>query len=822
MMCTLRKSMWMALVLVLIASMACVAAERMGGWFDEIVLVEETDMNKGLARMQAGEFDLYALGMSKGDLFKTIKSSPNLAYDISYGSYNEITFNPIGPEFPATGKLNPFSVPKIREAMNMLIDRQYICDEILGGLGVPRYFAMNTAFPDYARFADVARVLEIKYAHNPTKANEIISAEMRKLGATLVSGKWHYKGEPVKIIALIRTEDERKNVGDYVSNLLEGIGFTVDRQYKNGTEASPIWINGDPTLGKWHLYTSGWVTTGVARDVSDNFEFFHTKRGYSSSPLWQAYTPVKEFDDISFRLSQRDFKSLDERADLFKQALELSMEDSVRIWLFDRVSIWPHPKNIKVATDLGGGINAAYTWALTVQRTNKEGGRLTIGSPNVLVDPWNPLGGSNMVYDMMPQRGSGEAGILPDPFTGLSWPQRVEKAEVIMKEGLPVGKTLDWLDLKFVKENKVPADAWADWDAKAQRWVTVAEKYPDGVTASRKVILHYNKDLFKTTKWHDGSTFSLADIVMGMIVNFDRTKPESAVYDEGWAGQFESTLSQFRGWKIVSENPLIVEYYSDLWYLDAEDAASGADVWPVWAYGYAAWHNLDLGLRAEKAGELAFSRAKSDKLNAEWLSLIAGPSMGILSKHLDQAISDKVLPYAPTMSKYITAQEAATRMANLKKFYQEKKHFCINTGPYYIDSVHPVEKIVVMKHFADFPDAFSKWAKFGVPMVAEVDVVGENRVRRSVGTTFTVNITFENKPYAMKDIDFVKYMVFDSKDNLVIIGEAKAVKNGQWSVALTPQQAAMIPVGTARIEVAVAAIPVSIPSFDSLEFVVLP
>jgi peptide/nickel transport system substrate-binding protein len=136
--------------------------------------------------------------------------------------------------------------------------------------------------------------------------------------------------------------------------------------------------------------------------------------------------------------------------------------------------------------------------------------------------------------------------------------------------------------------------------------------------------------------------------------------------------------------------------------------------------------------------------------------------------------------------------------------------------------VHPVEKIVVMKRFADFPDAFSKWAKFGVPMVAEVDVVGENRVRRSVGTTFTVNISFENKPYAMKDIDFVKYMVFDSKDNLVIIGEAKAVKNGQWSVALTPQQAAKIPVGTARIEVAVAAIPVSIPSFDSLEFVVLP
>ncbi len=53
----------------------------------------------------------------------------------SYGSYNELTFNPAGPVFSGTGKLNPFGVPAIREAMNYLIDRTYIAEEIMGGPG---------------------------------------------------------------------------------------------------------------------------------------------------------------------------------------------------------------------------------------------------------------------------------------------------------------------------------------------------------------------------------------------------------------------------------------------------------------------------------------------------------------------------------------------------------------------------------------------------------------------------------------------------------------------------------------------------------------
>jgi peptide/nickel transport system substrate-binding protein len=48
---------------------------------------------------------------------------------------------------------------------------------------------------------------------------------MKKLGAELVDGKWYYKGQPVVLKFLIRIEDQRRQIGDYVATLFEQLGF---------------------------------------------------------------------------------------------------------------------------------------------------------------------------------------------------------------------------------------------------------------------------------------------------------------------------------------------------------------------------------------------------------------------------------------------------------------------------------------------------------------------------------------------------------------------------------------------------------------------
>jgi ABC-type transport system substrate-binding protein len=216
-----------------------------GSWPDTVVVVEEPSAEAAVSRMETGEIDVYAYQVSEPEVAAKVAESENLSAYQSFGSYNELTFNPSGPEFK-NGKLNPFAVAKVREAMNWLIDRNYIAQEILGGMGVARWTALNSASSDYATLAPTVRALEAKYAYDKEKAQAAIATEMETLGATLVDGKWSYKGEPVEIKVLIRTEDERKTIGDYVSTQLEDIGFTVTRDYKTSAEASSTPRAGSP------------------------------------------------------------------------------------------------------------------------------------------------------------------------------------------------------------------------------------------------------------------------------------------------------------------------------------------------------------------------------------------------------------------------------------------------------------------------------------------------------------------------------------------------------------------------------------------------
>ncbi|MEW5869027.1 MAG: ABC transporter substrate-binding protein [Chloroflexota bacterium] len=793
-----------------------VPSTRQGAWVDSVIFTEQNSAQAAVTQLKAGELDIYAYTVNDANLYKAVQEDPELAYSNSFGSYNELTFN---PATFADGRLNPFSSPKIREAVNWLMDRNYIVQEIMGGLGVPKFFAITAAFPDYAKYVDVARNLEAYYAYNPDKAKEIITAEMEGMGATLVDGKWQFNGEPITIIILIRTEDERRQIGDYVGSQFETIGFTVDRQYKTRSEASPIWVQSDPTEGLYHIYTGGWITTAVDRDQADNFSFFYTPRDYPI-PLWQAYTPTAEFDDVCLKLRNNDFKNLDERRDLFEQAMTLSLQDSVRLWLVDSNSFTPHKANVEVAYDLAGAVAGSRLWPHTVRFVGQEGGAVKIAQPGIMVEPWNPVAGSNWIYDMMPIRATGDVGVIPDPYTGLVQPQRIEKAEIVAQQDLPMAKSLDWVDLKFEAEIAVPADAWVDWDAANQKFITAGEKFPDGLTALTKSTVYYPADLWDTVKWHDGSPLTMGDFVMWMIMNFDPGKEESPIYDEAQAETVAAFLDHFKGVRIVSTDPLVIETYDDLWLLDAELTVT--TWWPEYTYGPGAWHTVGLGVQADAAKELAFSADKADTEEIEWMSLISGPSMEILKKYLDQSAAENYIPYAATMGEYVTADEATARYANLAAWYETKGHFWLGTGPFYLYKVFPVEGTLMLQRNPEYPDMADKWSGFGAPKFATAEIDGPGQVTIGSEVTFDVYVTYNEEPYPQNEIANVKYLVFDAKGALVDTGEATAVADGQYQVVLSADITSKLEAGANKLEIAISPLVVSIPTFVSYEFVTTP
>ena len=796
-----------------------------GGYLDEID-VSVVTKDSALAQIQAGTINLYSFNMASTD-FPAIKQS-GLPYTSSYGGNYAIMLNPA--VFKDTTVLNPFSDRKIREAVNLLIDRNYVNQEIYGGGSLPKFFAITTQLVDYTGLVDVARALETKYAYNLDAATKTVAAEMTTLGATTdANGKFQFNGKPVGLTFIIRSDGDgtRKPLGDYVAGQLEKVGFTVDRQYKKSSEASPIWIGSDPVDGKWNLYTAGWLNSGLTRDEKNSFQQMYLPSSQQGLSVFLANTGVDPaFQKVGDDLANGAFTTVVQRHDLMAKALTLSMQDSVQVWVVDQKSFSPFQKNVNVTYDLGSGVEAAAMYPYNLRFTDKTGGAMKIGTSDLFTEPWNTIGGSNWIWDTaimrMTTQGSdisANGGIMGDPYTGLAWPQRIASAEVTAESDLPVSKSEDWVTLKTADKITVPADALIDWDAKAQKFISVGTKFPSGVTAKIKSVVTYPSDLFDTVKWQDGAPLSVADFVMPIIMTFDRANKDSPIYDEAAVPNFQSFQSSFKGFKIASTSPLTIEYYTDLYYSDAElDAVSLWPTSPLGLSGENSWDVLAISNDAEAKGELAYTADKATAAKVEQTSWVGGPSLAILAKHLDEDIASGAVPYAPTLGTYVTADQAKTRYNSLKAWYTVHSHFWIGTGPYYVDKVFLTEKTVTLKNNGWFTDPSDRWAKFATPKMAAAQLDGPSSVKVGDKVTFDVHVTYKGSAYANADIKQVKYLLYDPTGAVIASGDATAAEDGHYQIVLGSDVTAKLVAGSDKIEVAVVPIPVAIPAFTSMDF----
>jgi hypothetical protein len=899
---------------------------RHGGWLDEIVF-SVVSPDAAITQLKAGAVDIYANGLASKDL-QAIQDA-KLSYSPASGMYYSILYNPA--VFTDANTLNPFSDRKIREATNWLYDRNYLNQEIYGGGSLPKWFVIQTNGTDYADLADVARGLENTYSFNFDKANQTIAAEMKTLGATQDSaGKWQYKGKPVTLNFLIRPDGDgtRQPMGDYVAGQLEKVGFTVNREYKKSSEASPIWVQSDPKAGQWNLYTAAWSQTVIERDARIDFQQMYLPDSVQGMSVFMDNVPDPRFQKVGDDLLNSNFKDAAERRSLMAEALKLSLEDSLQVMLIDGLTYTPYTTKMSVTSDMSAGVEGGQIYPETIRFKNKVGGTLNWGDEDLFGDPYNPVAGSNWTYDQAAIRSTMSFATMSDPFTGLSWPWRLEKADLTVQKDLQVTQSLGWVNLTKADKITPPSDAWVDWDAKAQKFVTVADataaktvvykfvtdlttaagtsdftkltadtltkfvtdeaaayataantkidldtylKNKDNATAisdevtaitkladadkekaelvtyvktligsldtsntfelgtkdfsSAKTVnkVYYPADMYKNVVWQDGSHLSAADFVMAMIMNFDRAKKDSAIYDDQAVPIFDSFMQGFKAVKIDSVDPLVIETWNDTYFADAETTVGLTTWWPsapTYGYGETGWDMIAVSNLAEAAGELAYSADKATAKSIDQTNYVSGDSLKVLDKYLVQATSEKYIPYAPTLGQYITADDAAARYANLAAWYKAHNHFWVGTGPYFLDQVSPVEKSLVLKSYAGYADLSSRWStKFSEPKIAVVDVTAPASVKIGQPATFDVAVTYAGKPYAQSDIKNVKYLVYDATGAVVVSDAATAVADGKYQVVLSADVTSKLAAGSNKLEVAVVPIPVNNPTFASVEFV---
>jgi len=799
---------------------------RHGGWLDEIDY-SVVDAQSAITQIGAGAVDIFSYGLAS-DKLAEIKAA-NLCYSQSYGTYYSFIFNPA--VFSDTTKLNPFSNLKIREATNWLIDRNYINQEIFAGGALLKFLPLTTQLVDYTSVIDVARGLEAYYAYNFDKGKEIIVSEMEAMGATVgADGKFMFNDAPVTLIFLIRNDGDgtRLPMGNYFATQMEQVGFTIERQEKKSSELSPLWISSTPSDGLWNLYTGGWGSSGLSRDEKSIFQEMYLPSSAQGIPLFLDNASDPAFITLGDDLANGNFSTLEERHNKMAEALPLAVQDSLQTWIVDLQTYAPYNCNLQVSADVGAGVETTFMGPYNLRFAGQEGGVVKNGSTDTFfTDPWNPVDGANWVGSAWIQNGTASNDFMPDPYTGLVWPLRAEKADLVAQTGLPIATNHDWVNLTFEDTITVPAEAWVDWNAETQTFITAGEKFPEGLTAKTKSVVYYPADMFDTVKWHDGQNISVADFVMGMIMTFDRSKEASAIYDADTAGNFEAFLSHFKGVQIVSTDPLVIATWDDNYFADAELDITGW--WPgnstAYGFGEGSWPTISMGNLADGAGELAWSTGKADLIEKEWMSFIGGPSLEILSTHLDQAITDNTIPYAPTMSTYLTAEEATARYAALKAWYTDRGHFWVGTGPYYLDSVDLNGFTAVVKNNPEYPDLADRWSAFGVAPLGEAVLDGPAQLKIGEEAVFTVSVTNKNTgdPYPTADIKELKFLLYNDQGETVYVGTGVAgADEGVFTLTIPADVSGKLVAGAGRIEAAGVFIPVAIPAFASLDYVVVP
>ncbi len=850
------------------------ASKRKGGWLDQITMIGVND-DAAVTQLKAGAIDIFA-GSLTGEALKQIQEA-GLEYVGSSGTNYEIMLNN-GDTMEKAGTFNPFSIKKVRQGLQRLIDRNYIVQEVFSGAAVPRYFPISSGSPDYARYVEFARKAEATMSYDKEKATQMITEAMEAAGAVKNGdGNWTYNGEVVTVKFLIRTEDgKRKPIGDYISNELESIGITVDRFYGTSAECGAICFQTDPFEGKWHLYTGAWGASTLARDSAIYVHDYDSPDSRMSFLLSQkTLEPSPEYNEILESLANNKFSTMEERSKLFEKAFAYSAEHSFRIWIADGRSYTPWNDDVATSYNLAAGVDGDTMTAYTIRFKDKEGGSMVWGNQSPpLIEPINPINGSNWAYDNQYVRMTQDYGKIGDPFTGLFYAKRAEKADVVVKKGLPVGVQYDWVDLSFEDEIRVPDDAKSEWDVETQSWIrsgsdelqkrleraqakleaankALAEAGEEGKavaqadvaaaesavekaqedadrgyrTAKCKSVIYYEKELTEN-KWHDGTNMSVADFVMAMIMQYELSDEKSPLYDEFVAASLISGRPYEKGWKIVSEKPLVIEFYSDNVFLDAEqNVYTFWPGFPLYPRAQGSWYQMAISNKLVADGAATYSKGIANKEGnegMEWLNWVAGPSLELLEAAAKDYMAEGTIPFEPELSKYVSVEQAKASYKNLLDFYNKYGHFYSGMGPYILTDVLSVEETVVLKHNPDYRDDAEKWSFLSSPKLATVELDGPGSVSSDAEATFEVMVSFgeDLEAYPANEISSVKYLLFDSKGAVADVQEVEASEDGLYPIKLTADSIKKLGKGSCKIEVVVSPISVAAPSIIQAEFVV--
>ena len=751
---------------------------KKGSFIDEIRFIHYLDENVALEDVKAGNLDTYYFRIPL-EVASDIKSNPNVkTYDRISQSF-ELLINP-APSRKDTSTINPFEFREVRYAMNYLIDREFISNEIMKGYARPVIDPLGYDSPDYLNVIDTVESFGFRY--NPGLAEKMVAHALVAEGAVKQNGKWTFKGSPIIIKFFIRSDDQqRKSLGDLIASELEKIGFVVQKDYGDLNKANEIIFGSDPQDFQWHIYTSATGSSGFSKYNEGAISSMYapwsgTMPGAQNPSFWNYQN--KSLDEVTQRLAYSNFTSEDERNALLQNATKAGIQESVRVFLVKVIEPFVASSTLKgLVNDFGAGITSKYS--LVNARSTKDNSSLDIGVKQIYQSAWNNVAGSTDTYSQYILSAISDAPIFTNPYTGDILPMRYQWTNV------STAGPLDKL--------KVAPDALL-WNPITQQWKDVGD---NGTTAKSKVtykILYSN--------WHNGIPMDKSDLLYSQYFLFE-WGTDSGQNDRTVDPQYLSSASvgipYEKGIKFLANDE--IEYFSDFWHYDkSEIARFAASSWPAQP-----WEITAATERLVTGGKLAYSKGEATAKNIDWLSLIIPQHANLIKTELQKMKDESFVP--PALKGIVTVDEAKKRYDASIKWITNHNHAVISNGPFYLDSYNPSGRIITIKAFRDqsYPFEQGHWSYFENPKLADIGKVEAPQfIKRGQPTKIQISIKVNGQP---TNDALVNYFVSDRDGQLVVHGQVPPTNNtgnnpsGTYEINIQGNETSKLSVGPNTLKI---------------------
>ncbi|MCX7024989.1 MAG: ABC transporter substrate-binding protein [Spirochaetes bacterium] len=812
---------------------------------DKVIFDVRMDQTIAMKDTAEGKTDIFFTGVDS-KIYRALSKEDKEkldTYAVPSGSWS-LEVNPIPNAAPYIVKtkdgktfFNPMAIADVRYALNWLIDRKKIVDEILLGDGDPAFTAMTPGQPGTYKYNLIAAKLGMADRGNEQKAIADIDAAMKKAaelpenkGKLAKTGQfWTYAGKEIILPFLIRVDDPTGRLleGRYIADQLEKAGFKVDRLEYDRSKCFKI-LDGDPADYQWSFYTEGWGA-GATRawwDVSV-CQMYAPWYGYMPGGGVEGFWNYqnKEIDELSTKSMNGWFQDSDEYWKLNLRATELGVRDSVRVYICSQKQYYVTNKarfNSRFAYGLGDGLNR---WSIVTADVKPEkGGQRVLhvtqysAKGGLFMSAWDPIGvdGFSDVYSGAIVEPCGDSSTFEAPNSALDTPLRVKwdltNVETKIQpdangDGKPDG--LIAVDPESITYNS-RTKAWE----KGLEYKDVGEGKFDYVKNDK--IMAYSKATMSYLygKWHSGQPITLADVMYASAFAMEWANKDGEgdkMYDETYASQFQPLLATSKGSTIVNNGESFTNFFDFNWPMDKNRVASTGAVTlktgnPGRPSVVVSWEISEtlakLVAEGSKSGTV-YSFSQDPALTE--VDVIAPACLADIKAKLQEMLDAKYVPSC--IQQWVKPEDAVARYKAALEFIEKNGNAYISNGPYYISKVDYNANYIELSAFRDatYPYTGDYWPKAFQMNVTRIDGVtlppNAQRTKDAVIDVAVSQLTYpiDKAVAGTKDVK-VTITLIDAAGKEKAFA-AKFVKDGSFKATLPAADLGALAAGTYTVVV---------------------